>query len=414
MQKKFFENLLFLIFVNIIVKPLWVLGVERNVQNTVGEEQYGIYFTMFNLSFILNIVLDMGINIYNTKLIATNPEKLVHTYLGLAYAKMGLAVIYLIISLVIGFSLGYDHLHLKIFLFILFNQILIGLIAYNRSCIIGLQLFKWDSFFSVFDKVLLIISTLVVLNLYLNQFNIFIFAFLQTICLLVSLLFSLILIFKNHSFIKRDIDFKNVKTIFKEALPYALMIFLMSIYYRIDGILINKLLIDGNKETGIYAAGYRIYDAISNILILFGNILLPLYARYISDKVMLTQLSKFAFLFILVVTCSTIGIGYYFKYEIIDLLYHRNDIYWIQIYFTLLCSLVGIGAVYIYGSLLTAVGKIKTINIIVGFGVILNIGANLYFIPQYKALGAAISFCITQTVMGILHFIYGRKYLNSI
>ena len=188
----------------------------------------------------------------------------------------------------------------------------------------------------------------------------------------------------------------------------------MSIYYRIDGILINQLLTDGHREAGIYAAGYRIYDAISNILILFGNILLPLYARYSDNKIMLTQLSKYAFYCVLFICVFTILTGYYFRFDVIDLLYHRQDIYWVQIYLLLLGSILGIGSVYIYGSLLTAAGKIKTINIMVSIGVMVNVGLNLYLIPEYKALGAAMSFLITQSLMGVLHFIYGRKYLTSL
>lgn len=414
MQKKFFENLIFLIFVNLLIKPLWVLGVERNVQNVVGEEQYGIYFAIFNLSFILNILLDMGINTYNTKLIASNPAKLVSSYIAIAYAKIGLALVYFVIGICVGKVFGYDGMEFKLLMFILINQIIIGLIAYNRSCIVGLQLFKWDSFFSVFDKILLIILTLYVLNVSRNSFTILYFAIIQTICLLIAFIGSLALIFIKHRFDFVKLTFTEFRNLMMDAAPYALMIFLMSLYYRADGIILNRILPDGNKEAGIYAAGYRIYDALSNILILFGNILLPLYARYANDKIILRQLSKYAAIFILTVSMGAIGIGYYFRLDIIDLLYHHQDPYWVQIYFVLLCSVAGISLVYIYGSLLTALGKIKMINYIVGLGVILNIGANLILIPKYKALGAAMSFCITQTLMGGLHFYYGKKHLDSL
>ena len=61
MKKTFFQNLLFLIFINLLVKPFYVLGVDRPVQNLVGHESYGLYFALFNFSFLFNIVLDIGI-----------------------------------------------------------------------------------------------------------------------------------------------------------------------------------------------------------------------------------------------------------------------------------------------------------------------------------------------------------------
>jgi O-antigen/teichoic acid export membrane protein len=414
MQKKFFENLIFLVFVNLLIKPLWVLGVERNVQNVVGEEQYGIYFSIFNLSFILNILLDMGINTYNTKLIASNTEKLVSSYLAIAYAKIGLAIGYMITGLWVGKVFGYEGMEFKLLMYILLNQVIVGLIAYNRSCLVGLHLFVWDSFFSVFDKMLLIVLTLFVLNVMGTSFTILDFALIQTACMLVAFIASLILIFMKQHFTFIRLSIADFLQLMRDAAPYALMIFLMSVYYRADGVLLNRLLPDGNREAGIYAAGYRVYDAISNILILFGNILLPLYARYARDKIILKQLTKYAVLFIVSVAMGAIGVGVYFRTALIDLLYHHQQAYWIEIYVVLLCSVLGLSLVYIYGSLLTALGKIKMINFIVGFGVLVNIVANLILIPQFKALGAAMSFFITQTLMGLLHLYFGKKHLDRL
>lgn len=414
MQKKFLENLFFLVFINLVVKPLWVLGVERNVQNVVGEEQYGMYFSLFNLSFILNILLDMGINTYNTKLIASAPENILKTYVQMAYVKLGLACVYAICSAAAAYLLDLDAKWMYLFLFVVCNQILIGLIAFNRSCIIGLHLYKWDSFFSVFDKVLLIVVTLVVLNVSLSSFTVIVFAYLQTICLLLSFVIGLILVWSRKNIKWQPFSWDQTIGILKETAPYALMIFLMSVYYRIDAILLQKTLPDGAKEAGVYAAGYRIYDAISNVLVLFGNILLPFYAKYADDKVMLKQLTKFSYMFICIAVAMTLGVGWYLRTDIIDLLYHRQDPYWINIYFTLLCSLIGVSTVYIYGSLLTASGKIKWINYIVATGVLVNVVSNLILIPKYRALGAAYSFFMTQSLMGLLHFYFGNKYLKRL
>jgi hypothetical protein len=45
----FFKNLGRLLFLNGLVKPLWIFGVDRQMQNLVGFEAYGTYFSLFNL-----------------------------------------------------------------------------------------------------------------------------------------------------------------------------------------------------------------------------------------------------------------------------------------------------------------------------------------------------------------------------
>ena len=52
---------------------------------------------------------------------------------------------------------------------------------------------------------------------------------------------------------------------------------------------------------------------------------------------------------------------------------------------------------YVYSTLLTANGSLKTLNIIAFVGVVVNLSLNFYLIPQDKAIGGAITSFITQT-----------------
>ena len=70
MQRKFITNLALLLFLNFLIKPFWLFGIDRTVQNSVLAEDYGIYFTLFNFSMLFNILLDVGITNFNNKNIA--------------------------------------------------------------------------------------------------------------------------------------------------------------------------------------------------------------------------------------------------------------------------------------------------------------------------------------------------------
>ena len=74
MRKNFITNIGFLLLLNLLVKPFWILGIDRSVQNAIGAEAYGTYFALFNFAFLFQVVLDFGINNYNNRQIAGKPE----------------------------------------------------------------------------------------------------------------------------------------------------------------------------------------------------------------------------------------------------------------------------------------------------------------------------------------------------
>jgi hypothetical protein len=70
MQRTFLLNLLLLLALNLLVKPFYLLGIDAGVQDAVGASTYGTYAALLSLSFLLNIVLDLGITNYTTRHIA--------------------------------------------------------------------------------------------------------------------------------------------------------------------------------------------------------------------------------------------------------------------------------------------------------------------------------------------------------
>ena len=73
-KKSLLSGLFWILTANLIVKPFWLLGIEVGVQNAVGAEMYGFYFGIFNITYIFNILLDLGITNFNTRNIAQHPQ----------------------------------------------------------------------------------------------------------------------------------------------------------------------------------------------------------------------------------------------------------------------------------------------------------------------------------------------------
>ena len=167
----------------------------------------------------------------------------------------------------IAFFVGYNIVQLKLLLILAVNQALVAFILYMRSNLAGLHLFVQDSLVSVLDRILLIIICSVLLwgGLSSKPFQIEWFVFAQTVAYLITLLFcAFILIKKTKTFsIKWSLPFALV--ILKRSFPYALLILLMTIYYRIDSVMLERMLDDQSVQAGIYAQAYRFFEA-SNMI----------------------------------------------------------------------------------------------------------------------------------------------------
>jgi O-antigen/teichoic acid export membrane protein len=170
------------LLLNFLIKPFWIFGIDRTVQNMVPSQDYGIYFAMFNFSMLFSILLDLGLTNYNNKNIAQNNHILSKYFSGLLTFKFLLSVVYFVITFVVGFIVGYDSDRFYLLLFLSINQFLISLILFMRSNISGLHLYGIDSLLSVLDKVLMIIFCSILLwgNLITEPFSIFHFIYAQT------------------------------------------------------------------------------------------------------------------------------------------------------------------------------------------------------------------------------------------
>ena len=114
MQKKFIINLFFLIGINLLVKPFWIFGIDRTVQNVVGAADYGLYFAVMNFSFLFGFMLDFGLTGFNNRSVAQH-EHMAGKYTGsILGMKSALALLYALISFAAAFIIGYDTLHFKL------------------------------------------------------------------------------------------------------------------------------------------------------------------------------------------------------------------------------------------------------------------------------------------------------------
>lgn len=405
MRRKFATNLIFLFAANLLVKPFWIFGIDRVVQNKVGAEDYGTYFAVFNYSFLLSIILDFGINNFNNRAVSRNNKRSGEYLLNLLLLKSFLAIIYFVATLLTARAAGYSSLQMSLLLFLAINQILLSAILYFRSNIAALQLFRTDSFISVLDRLLTIAFCLLLLysSYFKADFNIRWFIYAQTLALLITALTAFFIVFRRTVLKVHIWQFRFTKLILLKSFPFALLALLMGIYYRVDAVMLERMLPNGAHEAGIYAASFRLLDALNMFGYLFATLLLPMFAGMIRRKENVTELVKFSSELMLVMAVVAGVNCYFFRNEIMHLLYHDANSYWAEIFGWLMLNFIPMSSIYIFGTLLTAKGSLKALNYIALGGMLLNVGLNLFLIPRHGALGATVATLITQVFAAGAH-----------
>lgn len=400
MKRKFVTNLILLLFLNLLIKPFYIFGIDRTVQNLVGDQNFGMYFALFNFSLILNIFLDVGITSYNNRNIAQHNFLLPKHFSHIVGLKFLLAFVYAIFSLVVAAIIGYDKIQFHLLFFLIFNQFLISFTLYLRSNISGLHLFRTDSIISVLDRSFMIIicSVLLFTNIFDGRFYIEWFVYAQTASYSLTSLITFLIVLNKSGRIKIQFNLKFFLVFLRKSYPYALLILLMSFYNRIDSVMLERMLPDplGKHQAGIYAQAFRLLDAVSMFGVLFAGLLLPIFAKMIKQKEHVGQMVQLSFTLLIVPALIIAISSMYYSSEIMAALYTSDTTDSAAILGILMTGFIGIATTYIFGTLLTANGSLKQLNIMAFSGMVINIVLNLILIPRFEAFGSAYASLVTQ------------------
>ncbi len=414
MNRTFLINVLFLIGINVLIKPFYLFGIDRVVQNTVGKEAYGLYFAIINFTFLLQIISDFGIQSYNNKNIAQHRNLLGKYLPNILMLKAILATIYLLVIFPMAWLLQYEWSVFPMIFAVSINQILISLLFYMRSNVSGLGLYRTDSLLSAMEKLLMIIvcGSLLYIPAFKENFRIEWFIYAQMGALLTATLTAYMIVRKHLPKIKWRYNPLYLRIILRESYPYALVLFLMTFYTKIDGVMIERMLPNGRAEAGIYASGYRLLDAANMTGLLFAGLLLPMFARMLKMKESIRPLFKLSFLLIWAISISVAAQCWFFRNEITMLLYSEANEYWGTVLGYLMLTYVAVSGTYVASTLITAEGKLKRMNKIFVAGIVLNVVLNLFLIQQNGAAGAAVATIITQSFVLLAQLILIVKLFN--
>ncbi|CAI8337039.1 MAG: Uncharacterised protein [Bacteroidetes bacterium MED-G17] len=400
----FLGNLFLLNILNLLIKPAWLLLADRKVQILLEAENYGLFYRGFNFVLLLNILLDFGINNYTSKEIASNQKFIGKFFRKLLIIKLLLSIVFLALVVLISPKIGHSTQLQAIIFIMAFYQIFLSFFQFFRSITVGFQQFRIDAFFSVLEKGFLLITLLIIL--YIPHYTQYLSAqFYAKIHLIIIVALAIVLgvyiVQKFNLLSSQQLSEKKLGEILKKTTPFALLGILMTLYTRLDVFMIGQLTQRSEFWVAQYVKGFRLLDALNMLFAISAGFLLPLFSKYSKDeRWMRINVVAFFELFLWFVAPSVI-FAFATKGEIIKSLYGDKD--WViaaESFGILIWVFLAMSLVYVFGTALTAMGKLKQLNMIAGLTVLLNFALNLYYIPRHGIIGAALVTLFSQSIFG--------------
>jgi O-antigen/teichoic acid export membrane protein len=393
------RSLVRLVLVNALIKPIWILGIDRWVQNEVGLATYGSYFSILGITITAGFLLDLGLS---TRIQREAAGQVIDAgqLSSLFTSKLLLLLFYFI---VIGFI---DLLNPSLPTFMLWGVALIqalqSLYLYFRSWVTAAQHFAADVWFSILDKALLIpFCTVWLMGLWEPlPIDLPVFIGLQAITLSLSILS--VCFFLSHRKIlfvgKTSWSIRELKL----SWPYALIVLLMSALTRLDGYWLLHWSEQGSWEAGRYASGFRLLDAANMFGYLVASFLLPYLARHVSNKEASQLAIRNARLALMALSIVATVVVMFFANTLAAILYPHAPDSVSTIWPILFGSLIGYSLVHVYGTALTAWGELRAFQWVIAGALALHVILSACLIPSLGAMGSAIASWVSQVFAGLV------------
>ena len=425
MQRKLVSGLFWVLLANLLVKPFWILGIEVGVQNAVGNEAYGFYYAIFSFSYIFNILLDLGLTNFNTRNIAQHPQLIGKHLSGILGIKLLLLGLYVVVTFTVGLVLGYGSDEFRLLALLTLCQFLNSLILYLRSNFEGLLLFRWDSLFSVLDRLLMIVICGCLLWSPLRErFNIYWFVYAQLAAYGITALLALAVIGRKAGLRRLRWDRRFFLVILRKSAPFALLVLLMAAYGHVDSIVLRAMASD--EQAGIFAGAFRLLDALTMVAYLVSVPLLPVFSRLCKEmksttpthyqlpttNYPLADILRLVFWPMMLFAVGAAVVCAVWAEPVMRLLYHGRAALYVPVFRVIIFGIIPIGLTYIFGTLLTAGGYLRQLNTFAAVSLVLNIVVNMLLIPRFGAVGSAWASLSTQSFMAVAQVLLSVKMFH--
>ncbi|WP_426060226.1 polysaccharide biosynthesis C-terminal domain-containing protein [Hymenobacter sp. B1770] len=405
--KRFFGNISFVVLLNLLVKPGWVV-VENLVQDRLGHASFGLITALSALTLVVAALSDLGLTPYSVQRVAAEPTFMAETFPTLLPLRGALNGVALAAMVGVGWALGYRGAELLLLGAIGIALLLTQYGQFLRGTLQAHQKFNTDAVLSVVEKFLLLgmVLVLIPIGLTLPRYvGVRLAAAAFTTVVLYGLMTRL------FGRIKYRWQGPVARKALRSSLPFAMMTLLYGMNERIDMVMLERLA--SPTEAGYYAGAYRWVDAV----MMYAWTVLPLFfAKFASvsrDAPAQRQLLWFGQR-VLTLPLLFVVAFVLFRGEVLFWQFSHStptEIARMTLCLKILFVNVLVHAFFaIYSTLLTSTMHERAVSWLVAGSIALNVGLNLFFLPRYGAVAASLDtlLCAVAVSVGYLVLVARR------
>ncbi|UOQ76727.1 oligosaccharide flippase family protein [Hymenobacter sp. 5516J-16] len=269
--KRFLGNISFVVLLNLLVKPGWVV-LENVVQDRLGHEVFGTFTALLTLATIVAAVSDVGTTQLTTKRLAASPGFFTEFFPTLLPLRAGLGVGFLLATVGIGWVLGYRGHWLLLLAITAAGLLLTQYILFLRGVLQAHQRFNLDAVLSVLERLLLLGLVLALLPIGLSLDR---YVAVRTVAVGFTFLLLVVLIRRFYGKVALRPRWQQARQVLLESLPLAFITLVYGLNERVDMLMLERLV--SSKEASYYAAAYRWVDA---VMMYLWTVLPLFFARF--------------------------------------------------------------------------------------------------------------------------------------
>lgn len=379
-----------------------VIAIARYFGN-IGLGKYSFAFSFVSLFLI---IADMGLPTLITKQTAKD-RKLAKLHLTSTFTlKLILNAAAFAATIAAIFAAGKDYETIMLVALAAIAMFFFSLGGIYRAVFQAYEIMKYEAYLKIAER---IIAVSLGIFLFYKGYGL--------AALFVVLIFSNALYYfviyalakTKISSISLSIDKESWKQSLKDAMPFWITIVFLTIYFRIDTVMLTFM--KGFEAAGWYNAALKIIEVITRIPFLLNIAVFPVLSKLsiLSYKKTRTIYEKSFYYMMIIALPATTGLM---------LLADRIILYFYSADFSgsiaalqvLAASLSFIFVNYLMGYLLNAIDKQKIFTLAVAITTSLNVALNLLLIPKFSFIGAAFAILISQIInFGILYYFTSKN-----
>ncbi len=391
-------------FVSQLISYLLSLIYYIYMARYLGPDNFGILSFGFSLIGVFGIFTDLGLNSLMTREIARDKSKNLKYFNNFITIKIVLVLIVFIASLIlslISYSLETFYVIILLVLSLVFTTFSSAFYSLFQSY----EKLEYQSSMVFLSSFFTLIGVLVAIH---YELNVVAFAFIYLIVGVFSLIYCLVIAYKNFILPKISVDLDFWKKNIQIALGFGLISVFATIYIWIDSSML--FFFKGSVATGFYGAAYRLVLALLFIPTAVNAAVFPVMSRFhVSSKDSIKKITERYFKYMMIIGIP-MGVGLtILAPEIIIFLYGKSYVNSILSFQILIGATVFTFANTAFAEFFQSTNKQLVVTKITGLWMIGNILLNLILIPKYSYIGASISTLITEFGVALLLIIaYNR------